>query len=89
MSEAQLIPIVSDRQTWLYAIAETPSEIGGRGWILRRLTGGEYYNIHLSDAGGFSCSCRGWERWKRCKHTVAVGRHLFGPRYGTAMRPVP
>jgi hypothetical protein len=45
----------------------------GRGFKLEKFEGGEVYHVHLDDALGHSCECKGFLRWgKPCKHISAV-----------------
>jgi hypothetical protein len=57
-----------------YTIAEVPTEIGGRGFLVENHTNLESYQTRL-DGNHSECSCLGFYRWgfrKPCRHISAL-----------------
>lgn len=62
----------------VYAVAELPAVEGLRCFVLRKIEGGtdpeaNGYGVRCKASGEpWSCDCRGWLRWNRCRHTDAI-----------------
>src|SRR5262249_2184997 len=44
----------------------------GRGFKLEEFEEGDVYHVHLDDALGHSCECKGFLKWGHCKHEAAL-----------------
>lgn len=66
-----IVRIEVDRKTALYAVTETPSEIGGRGFLVREISTNEgeteQYQV-LATGLERCCTCKGFQRVGKCKH---------------------
>ena len=71
--------IEGKRDATTYAVVELPTDWAGRGFRLEKVAGGgtdraeEAYAVFCSaDPRQHRCECRGFARWKHCKHVDAV-----------------
>ena len=71
--------ITQDGERTFYDLREIPCDIGGRGFRLDKCAEGTgsdreaaSYDVHLDDALGHSCTCKGWCYKAKCKHVDAA-----------------
>lgn len=57
-----------------YEIKEIPSDMGGRGFEVKKLADGFVYNVHIAPDW---CECMGYLKVGRCKHMDAVRRVAY------------
>lgn len=60
------------KEEQFYAFREIPCDIGGRGWLLRRLDTGDTYHTRLGRPEDRSCECIGYLRHHTCKHLIGL-----------------
>src|SRR5262245_18201681 len=76
---AGLLAIVTGRAVTEYALAEFDTDWPGLALHLAKITPGtdreaESYSVfcHAGDPARDTCDCRGFERWRTCKHVNAI-----------------
>lgn len=74
-----LLAVGAGKKRAVYAVAAVRCE-DARAFALVKTAGGtddeaRGYVVRVTGAGvPYSCECRGWLRWDRCKHTGEIGR---------------
>lgn len=54
---------------FLYLVSAVPCDFAQHGFLMRRLTGGETYQVVVdSDPRKCACDCLGFLRFGRCRH---------------------
>lgn len=74
---AGVLVIDTDRASVTYHVAEFPTDWAGRGFLFAKVTTGtdpqsESYSVFCGNHGAKLCECRGFERFRHCKHTDAA-----------------
>lgn len=74
---AGVLVIHTDRASATYHVAEFATDWAGRGFHFAKLTDGtdptaESYGVFCGANGARLCDCKGFERWRNCKHTDAI-----------------
>lgn len=71
-SEPEIIILKARGREFLYVLTEIPCDIAPRGFLMRRLRGGETYQITIGEPRECTCTCMAFIRWRLCKHITAI-----------------
>jgi hypothetical protein len=73
---AGVLTVHADRGSATYVVSEFPTDWAGRGFTFAKVAGGtgpeESYSVFCGDHGAKLCECRGFERFRYCRHTDAA-----------------
>jgi hypothetical protein len=67
-----VIRIDEDCESVYYLVREIGSAIGGRGWVVWRLTAVNPYSVRIGPGSDESCDCVGFSSGVRCRHVLAM-----------------
>ena len=71
--DPEIVFIGAGSREYLYTVSEIPSDLGGRGFLIRRLAGGETYQVLVdSNPKKCQCTCLAFFRWGRCRHLFKI-----------------
>ena len=72
-SSLWMLDMVIGEDCFAYRLKKLPVS-GGHGYRLEKGITLECYEVFLSGSRHLhdSCSCKGWQRWAKCKHTSAL-----------------
>lgn len=68
---ARTLTLYVGAEVFTYRLLEVPVDFG-RGFRLEKVDGSEGYWVHLDDATGDSCDCKGCLKWHHCKHAESL-----------------
>ena len=71
-TDPEIVFLRARGRLFAYVVYEVGCDIGGRGFMLRRLTGGETYQVRVGEPRDCECSCKAFIRWRACKHVYGV-----------------
>jgi hypothetical protein len=79
-----VVRIEANRKTALYSFREIPNELGvGRAFLIREISpseeGTEQYQC-IATEDEQTCSCKGHQRFGRCKHSDGLAALVIGGR---------
>ena len=72
MMTPDIVFLRSRGKLFAYTVREVDCDIGGRGFLLQRLEGGDVYQVRVGETRDCECSCRAFVKWRFCKHLYGV-----------------